>query len=116
MLNGFFILLNLDSISPVVLVKYTEIKPVNIPRRIYKGILFRTNGSVKVKLKTTFLPSKKNATVAPVTEDISRGIIDHIVKSNINTSRAKIIAVSGALKIPANAAAEPQPISKVVVL
>ena len=68
------------------------------------------------KEKVTFSPIIKKETNAPVTEAISKGTIDHIVKSIISTSSEKIIAAIGALKIPAIAAEQPQAMSNVLSL
>ncbi|OPZ96295.1 MAG: hypothetical protein BWY70_01797 [Bacteroidetes bacterium ADurb.Bin408] len=70
---------------------------------------------MSLKLKTISLPSRKVETMAADTVAIRSGIIDVIVKSSISTSRAKIRPAIGALKIPAMAAAAPQPIIKVVL-
>ena len=55
-------------------------------------------------------------TIAPVTVAISKGIIEASVRSSISTSRANINPAIGALKMPAMAAAAPQPTISIVFL
>ncbi len=52
--------------------------------------------------------------IAPVAEAINKGMMEEIVRSSINTSRLKITAAMGVVKMDAMAPAAPQPISKIV--
>ena len=69
-----------------------------------------------LKVNSTLSPIRKYATVAAVTEDISKGTIDDIVRSSISISRTKTIPAIGALKIPETAPAAPHPIRSVMFL
>ena len=53
--------------------------------------------------------------VAAVTDEMSRGKTEVIVRSSINTSITKTKPAIGALKIPATAPAAPQPTSNINV-
>ena len=54
--------------------------------------------------------------MAAVTDEINNGMIEDIVKSSINTSKANITPATGALKIAAIAPAAPHAINSVFAL
>ncbi len=66
--------------------------------------------------KVTVSPKKKMERTVPVAAETSNGSRAALVRSSIRTSRAKTMAVIGALKMAANAAVEPQANNNVVVL
>ena len=63
-----------------------------------------------------FCPVVRYATVAAVTDAISKGNSEFIVRSSIITSMVKTTPAIGALKIPATAPAAPHPTSNMSVL
>ena len=74
------------------------------------------SGPVIVKERSTSSPIMNQATVAAVTDDISSGTIDDMVRSRRSTSRVNTIPAMGALNIPDTAPAAPHPISRVTYL
>ena len=74
-----------------------------------------TNSSVCENWNMASVPEKTYDIVAAVTDEMSRGKTDVIVKSSMSTSMTKTSPAIGALKIPATAPAAPQPTSSMSV-
>ncbi len=87
-----------------------------MPRIIKKGMFFNKNGVVTSNENNTPLPIKKYESEDAVMAEINNGIKLTMVRSSINTSITNTIPAIGALKIPAIAPADPQPIRSIVVL
>jgi hypothetical protein len=89
--------------------------PEMIPRSMYQGIFARLKLSDIAYRNRTWLPIRYCDTIAAVTDEISSGTTDDIVRSSSRTSRVKRIPAMGALKIPETAPAAPQPTSNVTL-
>ena len=81
-----------------------------------KGMSLIINSSVTSKCTRYLSAVNIFVVTAPVTEANKRGISADVDNSNIRTSKAKMTAAMGVVKIDAIAPAAPQPINKVLCL
>ena len=96
--------------------KYSDTNPQAMPKSMFDGTRFTTQGSSSVKVNSFASPTRTYVKLVAVTDAISIGDIDAIVRSIISTSMVKTSPAIGALKMPAIAAAAPHPTSNISVL
>ena len=82
---------------------------------IYQGRRSTKNGSLFTSGNMASCPLAMNEIAVAVTEEMSNGATDVMVRSIISTSSVKTRPAIGAWKIPPTAPAAPQPIMSIMV-
>ena len=89
--------------------------PHTTPKTRYHGILFTINGSAVSRGNIGSVPVSIYEIAVAVTEEMSKGATEVIVRSIISTSSVNTRPAIGALKIPPIAPAAPHPIMSIMV-
>ena len=97
-------------------IKYRLTIPHTMPRMMLAGTRSTIQAPSRWKLNSESLPINIYVKHVAVTAAVSIGSSDAMLKSTISTSKVNTNPAIGALKIPAIAAAAPQPTSSISVL
>ena len=112
----FFIFAKMPSQKVMVRMKYRLTKAQNNPNNTHAGRRSTCHALSKTNVKRDLPPISAQVNTLAVMLATRIGNRDAMVRSTINTSRVNTSPAIGALKIPAMAAAAPQPTRSIMVL